>query len=120
MTPKLLLDEHFAEGIAARLRADGHDVVAVVSDPDLRAQPDDEVFRRAAVAGRRIVTENIKDFRPLLLRAYESGEAIAALLLVPPGRFPGGGHRTNAVASALDAWLKRADVHTRPDEDWLV
>ena len=43
-----------------------------------------------------------------------------SLLLVPPGRFPGGGHRTNAVASALDAWLKRADVHTRPDEDWLV
>ena len=120
MTRKLLLDEHFAEAIAARLRDRGHDVVAVVSDADLRAQPDDEVFHRAAIAGRRIVTENVKDFRPLLLRAYESGKPIAALLLVPPGRFRGGGRRTTAVVSALDAWLKRADAQARPDEDWLV
>ena len=119
VTRKLLLDEHFAETIAARLRDRGHDVIAVVSDPDLRAQPDDEVFRRAAGAGRCIVTENVKDFRPLLLRAYESGEAIAALLLVPPGRFPGGARRTSTVVSALDVWLQRADARTQPDEDWL-
>jgi hypothetical protein len=118
---QLLLDEHYSEEIAAQLRAAGYDVIAVVADPDLRAQPDDEIFRRAAAARRRVVTENIKDFRPLLLQAYADGEETAGLLLVPPGRFPrGSGKRPAAIRVALLSWLAAADVADRPDEDWLV
>lgn len=118
MTVKLLLDEHFSDVVAARLREEGHDVTAVVADPTLRAQPDSEIFRRAASESRRIVTENVKDFRPLLLAAYESNEPFAQLLLVPPGRFPRGGQRGSAVAAALRTWL--ANASARPDEDWLA
>jgi hypothetical protein len=71
---KLLLDEHYAEAIAARVRAAGHDVLAMVADPELCAQSDLAVFRRAAASGRRIVTENVKDFRPLLQQAYAGGD----------------------------------------------
>ncbi len=121
MTARLLLDEHYSEEIAAALRALGHDVVAVVSEPDLRAASDAAVFRWAAESSRRIVTENIKDFRPLLMRTVAHGDpAAATLLLVPPRRFPRGrGDRSAAIVSALHRWLTRSDVDERPDEDWL-
>ncbi|MGH3585355.1 MAG: DUF5615 family PIN-like protein [Pseudonocardia sp.] len=119
MSTRLLLDEHYAAEIAERLRADGHDAMAVVAEPDLRALPDAEIFRWAAERGRRIVTENIKDFRPLLLRAYPGGDAVAPLLLVSPRRFPRGqGNRTDVIVTALQKWLCAAGA--RPDEDWLV
>ena len=121
MSEKLLLDEHYADAIATELRVAGHDVVAVVADPQLRAQPDSEVFRHAATSGRRIVTENIKDFRPLLQHANAAGDPAAPLLLVPPNRFPrGAGRRAAAIAKALSDWLATAEVADRPDEDWLV
>lgn len=121
VSEKLLLDEHYSDAIAAELRAAGHDVVAVVADPQLRAQPDSEVFRHAVASGRRIVTENIKDFRPLLLQAYAAGDPAAPLLLVPPNRFPrGAGRRTAAIVKAVSDWLDTAEVADRPDEDWLV
>lgn len=121
MSERLLLDEHYSAEIAERLRADGYDVTAVVADAELRALPDAELFRWAAGQGRRIVTENIKDFRPLLIRAYQTGESIAPLLLVSPRRFPRGtGDRTEVIVKSLTAWLGFADSHDRPDEDWLT
>ena len=121
MTPRLLLDEHYSEEIAAALRSRGHDVVAPVSDPDLRGAADPVVFRWAAHAGRRIVTENIRDFRPLLLHGATSGIPVASLLLVPPRRFPRGrGDRAAMIVTALDDWLNGPDAAQRPVEDWLT
>jgi predicted nuclease of predicted toxin-antitoxin system len=119
--PRLLLDEHYAVQIAERLRADGHDVVAVLEEAELRAQPDAELFRWAANQGLRIVTENIKDFRPLLTQVYTSGDSIAPLLLVNPRRFPRGtDNRTQAIVQALTTWMSQPGANDRPDEDWLV
>ncbi|HEU5008373.1 MAG TPA: DUF5615 family PIN-like protein [Jatrophihabitantaceae bacterium] len=121
MKQALLLDEHYSDAIAAELRAAGHDVVAVVADPQLRAQSDPEVYRHAAASGRRLVTENVKDFRPLLQQAYVDRNPIARLLLVPPNRFPRGtGRRATVIVGALRAWLAAAEAAERPDEDWLV
>lgn len=121
MTAKLVLDEHYSRSIAAALRNRGHDVVAIVENPDLRGTSDAEVFSAAAAQGRRIVTENIKDFRPLLLRAIAAGSPAPALLLVAPRRFPRGrGDRTAIIAAALATWLERPDADRRPLEDWLV
>src|ERR1700710_997790 len=116
VTQSLLLDEHYSDAIAAQLRAAGHDAVAIVADPELRAQSDLDVFRRAAASRRLIVTENGKAFRPLLLHAYAAGEPVAQLLLVPPNPFPGGtGRRTAAIVAALSQWCAAADVAERPD-----
>ena len=121
MTARLLLDEHYAEEIASELRRLGHDVVAVVSDRELRGAGDADIFRWAAEHGRRVVTEIIKDFRPLLLLNDAQGSPVAPLLLVPPRRFPRGrGGRTAAIATALRGWLERPDVAERPLEDWLT
>lgn len=120
MTVRLLLDEHYSEQIAAALRDLGHDVIAAVSDPELRGSSDTEVFLDAAATGRRIVTENIKDFRPLLLQAVAAAGPTAVLLLVPPQRFPRGrGDRTAVIVIALRTLLDRPDVRQRALEDWL-
>lgn len=121
MTVQLLLDEHYAEAIAAALRTTGHDVVSAVSDAELRGTSDPELFRYAAETNRRIVTENIKDFRPLLLQAIAAGSPVAALLLVPPRRFPRGrGDRAATIVAALRGWLDHPDADRRPVEDWLT
>lgn len=122
MTERLLLDEHYGEAIAAALRELGHDVVSVVADDTLRAASDAVVFASAAAEGRRVVTENIKDFRPLLLAALGRGESsFASLLLVSPRRFPrGSGDRAAVITAALAAWLEGVDAGSRPVEDWLV
>jgi hypothetical protein len=121
MTVQLLLDEHYAEAIAAALRATRHDVIATVSDAEVRGTSDPELFRHAAETNRRIVTENVKDFRPLLLQAIATGSPAAPLLLVPPRRFPRGrGDRTAAITAALRTWLGSPDTTRRPIEDWLT
>ncbi len=117
---RLLLDEHYSETIAAALRGQGHDVIAAAADPELRGVSDPVLFLHAAATGRRIVTENIKDFRPLLIQAIAADAPAAALLLVSPRRFPrGGGDRTAVIAAALASWLEVAKGHERPLEDWV-
>lgn len=121
MTASLLLDEHYSDEIAAKLFEQGHDVISVVALRSLRGESDQVVFEWAADQRRRIVTENIKDFRPLLLRAIAAGAPTAPLLLVPPRRFPRGrGDRESVITSALLNWVTRPDVEERPIEDWLT
>lgn len=121
MTAALLLDEHYSEEIAAALRELGHDVIAAVANPDIRGSGDPEVFQWAVESERRIVTENIKDFRPLLLQAAAAGAAAAPLLLVSPRWFPRGrGDRTAVIVSALHGWLTQPGIDRRPAEEWLT
>lgn len=121
MSVRLLLDEHYSEAIAEALRERGYDVQSVVAGPELRGADEATVFRWAALHGMRIVTENIKDFRPLLLEHMAADASYAPLLLVHPQRFRrGGGDRTAAIIDALDAWLSQLDVASRPAEDWLI
>ena len=62
---KALLDEQLSPQIATLLRAAGYDVIAVVDRPDLIGRSDSEVLEIATSEGRSVVTNNIKDFRPL-------------------------------------------------------
>lgn len=125
MGPPLLLDEMHAPGIADALTRRGHDVLAVAADPELRALSDEELLRRAApgadssISGRRIVTENVKDFRPLLRRAEEQGTPTAGVLFTSSRRFPRARRNPAPILDALDAWLTRPDAAGRPLEDWL-
>lgn len=121
MTTRLILDEHYSATIAQALREVGHDVIAAVASDELRGVSDPELYRHATETGRRVVTENIKDFRPLLLAATASGTPGAALLLVPPRRFPRGrGDRNATIVAAINAWLVQPDADPRPVEDWLT
>lgn len=85
---RLLLDEMYRNLIARELRARGHDVVSVHEAPG-SGTVDEDVLDHARSEERALVTENVRDFRPLadaLLAGGEShfgsrlhdGEALAA------------------------------------------
>jgi hypothetical protein len=116
----LLLDEMHAPVVAAALRDRGHDVAAVAEADELRAMSDEELFRWAGERGRRIVTENVKDFAPLLRRAEESGQAVTPVLFTSSRAFPRSRRNFGLLIDALDAWLRAPDANQRPIEDWLT
>jgi hypothetical protein len=106
--------------VAAALQEQGHDVLAVASQDTLRAMSDDELYRWAGEHGYRIVTENVKDFAPLLRRAEEEGGAVPGLLFTSSRVFPRSRRNPGPLIKALDKWLRRPDVAQRPIEDWLT
>ncbi len=85
---RLLLDEMFSPAIAASLRDLGHDVVGVAEGSELRAMTDEEVFVWAGGEARWLLTENVKDFRPILLRALQAGPAHTGILYASSRTFP--------------------------------
>lgn len=106
MTESLLLDEMHAPIVAVELRKRGHDVIAVADNAELRGMSDDELFRWAGVQHRRIVTENVKDFRPMLLRSAESDRNATAVLLPAVVRFR---DRTATSANSFTPWMNGSD-----------
>jgi hypothetical protein len=119
VTQALLLDEMHAPVVAAALRDRGHDVVAVADQDDLRALTDAELFRWAAEHDRRIVTENVKDFAPLLRRADELGQRVARMLFTSSRTFPRTRRHPGPLIDALNAWLCASRDTEPPVEDWL-
>jgi hypothetical protein len=115
----LLLDEMHAPAVAEALRRRGHDVVAVAERPDLRAMADPELFIWAGQESRRLVTENVKDFRRLFLRTEESTRRKTALLYTSSRTFPRSRRDPGPLVAALHAWLCDPDAGRRPAEDWL-
>jgi predicted nuclease of predicted toxin-antitoxin system len=116
----LLLDEMHAPAVAAALRDRGHDVTAVAEHDALRAMSDEELFRWAGEHGRRIVTENVKDFALLLRRAEESGQPATPVLFTSSRTFSRSRRNPGPLINALDAWLRAPDLAQRPAEDWLI
>lgn len=102
---RLLLDEHYSPAIARQLRERGHDVVAVTERPGLTGRSDRLHFASMAGERRAIVTEDVGDFRPLLLRALRAGEPTFGLVCVSPRRFPRSLAGVGRLVAALDALL---------------
>jgi hypothetical protein len=105
--------------VAQQLRQRGHDVIAIAEEPSLRAMTDDEVFVWAAEQRRRIVTENVKDFRRLQARSGQAGRPAASLLFTSSRRFPRVRRNPAPLIAALEAWLTSDDAARRAEEDWL-
>ncbi len=105
----------FAPTIAVELRRRGFDVLAVAEDPQLRALSDAELYKWAAENRRRLVTENVKDFRRLAATQTEQ----AGLLFTSSRTFPRSRRSVGLLIAALEAWLRRRGVRTRPPQDWL-
>ena len=92
---KLLLDEMFPGTIAKRLRdKHQHDVVAVVERDDLKGLPDADIFLAAQEDYRAVVTENVRDFRPIAREWQAMGKVHFGLVLTTDRRFPRAHSRT--------------------------
>lgn len=117
---RLLLDEMFSPAIAAELRALGHDVIAVAERPDLRSKSDEEIFAWASADKRWLLTENVKDFRPIMLRALSSGAPGWGLLFTSSRAFPRSRKSPGALIRTLDAWLTAGPPPPPVTESWLL
>jgi predicted nuclease of predicted toxin-antitoxin system len=83
---RALLDEQLSPQIAVLLCEAGHDVVAVADRDDLVGRSDRTVFDVASSEGRAVVTNNIKDFRPLAAERLAHGRNHPGLILLPSSR----------------------------------
>ncbi len=93
-------------------------MVAVAGHTTLAAASDEEVMRWAAAHGRRLVTENVKDFQPLAQYASERGEPVARMLYTSNRRFPRTRRNPSPLLDALRPWLNQPAGHVGP-VDWL-
>jgi hypothetical protein len=104
----------FPPVIAKQLRDRGHDVVAVAADPQLRAMTDPELLAWAGEHRRRIVTENVRDFRPLII----DDPAGPGVLFTSSRTFPRDKRGVGRLITALDAWISAATTE-HAVEVWL-
>ena len=117
---RLLLDEMFSPAIAAELRAFGHDVIAIAARPDLRSKSDEEVFAWDSAEKRWLLTENVKDFRPIMLRALPAGTPGCGLLFTSSRAFPRSRKNPGSLIRALHAWLNSGPPAPPVTESWLA
>jgi len=117
---RLLLDEMFSLAVAAELRAPGHDVIAVADQPDLRSGSDEEVFAWASTEKRWLLTENVKDFRPIMLRSLQTGPPGCGLLFSSSRVFPRSRKNPGPLIRALHVWLTAGPPAPPATESWLL
>jgi hypothetical protein len=114
-TTRLVLDEMFSPAIAAALRDLGHDVIAVAERNELRAMTDEEVFAWATAQRRWLLTENVKEFRPILLRALEAGTSTMGILYTSNRAFPRSRKNPGPLIQAIHAWLLHGPMILLPE-----
>jgi hypothetical protein len=117
---RLLLDEMFAPAVARALRDLGHDVTAVAEIQDLRAPSDADILRTAVDQGRWLVTENVKDFRPILLHMMQTETVVTGVLFTSSRSWPRSRKNPGPLIQALHTWLETGPPETPITEDWLV
>jgi len=104
---KLLLDEHYANDIAAQLRAAGHDAVTV-SERGLRGSDDEPLLVLAASEDRALLTNNARDFLRLVARWAASGDDHCGLLLTSDSSMPRG---KNTIGRYVDTLRQLMDAN---------
>ena len=117
---RLLLDEMLSPDVAAELRALGHDVIAVAERPDLRSKSDEEIFAWVSWDKRWLLTENVTDFRPIMLRALSAEARGCGLLFTSSRAFPRSRKSPGSLIRALDAWLTTGPPPPPITESWLL
>jgi predicted nuclease of predicted toxin-antitoxin system len=115
---RALLDEQLSPQIAALLRQRGHDVVAVSERDDLVGRGDRTILDIASAERRAVITNNIKDFRPLAAERLARGQSHGGLILLPSKRT-----RTRAavegLADAIETVLKAHPDGVESSERWI-
>jgi len=111
---KLLLDEHYANEIAAKLRAAGHDV-ATVSERGLRGIDDEPLLALSSSEDRALLTNNARDFMPIVSRWTTSGMDHCGVLLTSDASMPRGKNTIGLYVRTLQALMD-----TNPDPTALA
>jgi hypothetical protein len=104
---RLLIDEMFSDAVAAGLRDRVHDAISVrEAEPSLMGASDEEVLKIAVAEGRSLVTENVRDYRPLEIALLAEGEHHSGIIYTSDRQFPRGNPQTTGrLVRALDSLL---------------
>ena len=118
---KLLLDEMLSPAIARELRARGHDVEPIAGSPDREARSDPDVLALARAEHRAVVTNNLRDFRPLHHEAITPGGAGHFGMIFMPGSYRHTRKDTGRIIAALEAILTQhpGEADLANGEAWL-
>lgn len=115
---KALLDEQLSPQIAVVLRQRGVDVVAAADRIDLVGCSDRTIFEVADSELRAVVTNNVKDFRPLAAERLACGQSHPGLILLPSARTRTRG-AIGALADGIEAVLRRHPNGLSSSERWI-
>ena len=115
---KALLDEQLSPRIAELLRDHGHDVQAVVDRRDLAGRSDRLILEIATAEDRAVITNNVKDFRPLAAERLAQGESHAGLILLPSTRTRTRGS-VEMLADAIEQILREHPDGLPATERWI-
>ena len=118
---RLLLDEMLAPAIARELRERGHDLLAVAEQPGWAALSDPEVMAVARIERRAVVTNNLRDYRPLHADAITPGGQGHFGMVFMPGSYRRTKADTGRIIAALEAKLAEypGDEDLANGERWL-
>ena len=118
---KLLLDEMLSPAIARELRSRGHDAEPVAGHPDREALSNHEILALARAEHRAIVTNNLRDFRPLHHEAITPGGAGHFGMVFMPINYRRTRADTGRIIAALEIILARypGDEDLLDGEEWL-
>jgi hypothetical protein len=107
--------------IARELRERGHDVLAIAEHPGWSALSDPEVPAVARTERRAVVTNNVRDYRPLHADAITPGGAGHFGMVFMPGNYRRTKADTGRIISALKAKLAEypGDEDLANGECWL-
>jgi hypothetical protein len=115
---RALLDEQLSPQIAVLLRKASCDVDAVADRDDLVGRSDRIVFEAACREGRAVVTNNIKDFRPLAAEFLAQGGLHSGLVLLPSARTRSR-DAIAVIASAIENVLRDNPGGLSASERWI-
>ena len=118
---RLLLDEMLSPAIARELQERGHDVQAVAAHPERQALPDPEVLALARSERRAVVTNNVRDFRPLHVEAVMLGGPGHYGMIFMSGNYRRTKSDIGRIIAALEVKLAQypGDEALANAEDWL-
>ena len=80
---------------------------------------DEDVFALAAAQGRWLLTENVKDFQPILQQSLQAGLPAVGLLFTSSRAFPRSRKKPGPLIDAIDVWLRAGPPEPPITEDWL-
>ncbi|HVC23901.1 MAG TPA: DUF5615 family PIN-like protein [Candidatus Dormibacteraeota bacterium] len=109
---RLLLDEQLSPEIAEQLQLRGHDVLSV-AEAGLRGHDDAALLIWASGQERAVVTNNIRDFRPLHANYLSASTTHYGIILLPSTKFSLRLDSLGTIVTALDRLLSK---HPDPTE----
>jgi predicted nuclease of predicted toxin-antitoxin system len=108
---RLLLDEQLSPKIAEQLQRHGHDVLSV-AEAGLRGQEDAALLSWASSQERAVVTNNIRDFRPLHANYLSASTTHYGIILLPSSKFS---LRVESLGEVVNALERLLSEHPQPE-----